>query len=74
MLRMLGTIGAVMAGAALYERLRPMRSQETDLERTAAAELRKVLLYAAAPTFLVPAGMPSEGCPQRRWLDKAASD
>lgn len=74
MLRMLGTIGAVMAGAALYERLRPMRLQETDLERTAAAELRKVLLYAAPPTFLAPIQAPEAGCPQRRWLDKAASD
>lgn len=74
MLRMLGTIGAVMAGAALYERLRPMKAQETELERTAAAELRKVLLYAAPPTFLAPAGVPADPGPQRRWLDKAASD
>lgn len=74
MLKMLGTIGAVMAGAALYERLRPLRAQETELERTAAAELRKVLLYAAAPTFLAPVQAPDAVGPQRRWLDKAASD
>jgi len=74
MLRMLGTIGAVMAGAALYERLRLLKLEETDLERTAAAELRKVLLYAAPPTFLAPPQMLESGCPQRRWLDKAASD
>lgn len=74
MLRMLGTIGAVMAGAALYERLKLVKPQETELERTAAAELRKVLLYAAPPTFLTPAQASEAACPQRRWLDKAASD
>lgn len=70
MLKLLGTLGAVAAVAALYEK-RKVRPQ-TELETVAEAELRKILIYAAPPFFLAQVSTLDENGPALRWMGKAA--
>jgi hypothetical protein len=71
MLKVLGTIGAMAVAAALYEKARSERP--TLLETVAAEELRKVLLYAAPPTFLAPVSSTESNSPLH-WLDRASGN
>ena len=50
MLKWMGTISAMAAAAVMYEKMKIDRRSE--LETVASIELRKVLRYAAPPTFL----------------------
>lgn len=72
MLKWIGTIGVIAAAAALWEK-RASRPQ-TELETVAAAELRKVLRYAAPPTFLASVSSLEEDAAPLRWLGKAAGN
>lgn len=72
MLKLLGTIGAVAAAAALYENRKARR--QPDLETVAAAELRKILIYAAPPTFLAPVSSVNENGEPLHWLGTAAGN
>ncbi len=69
MLKVLGTIGAVAMAAAFYGKVRIERPSE--LETVAAEELRKVLLYAAPPTFLATVSSTDSNSPLH-WLDRAS--
>lgn len=71
MLKWIGTIGAIAAAAALLEK-RAHRPQ-TELETVAGAELRKVLVYAAPPTFLAPVSSLREDKTPLRWLGKTVA-
>ena len=70
MLKLLGTIGAVTAAAVLYQRR--FADQQTELETIAEEELRKVLLYAAPPTFLAPVSSIEDTEPRLHWKGRAA--
>jgi hypothetical protein len=74
MLKWIGTIGAVALAATLYERRRAIvyGSRDSELETVAARELRKILIYTAAPTFLAPVSELHHDHPQRRWADRIA--
>lgn len=72
MLKLLGTLGAVTAAAVLYQR--HFADRRTQLEMTAEEELRKVLLYAAPPTFLASVSVVEEAGMELRWLTKAAGN
>jgi hypothetical protein len=72
MLRLLGTIGAVAAAAAYYGQAR--NKQKSELETVAAVELRKILLYAAPPTFLARVSSLDENPAPLRWMGKAAGN
>ncbi|HUR36325.1 MAG TPA: hypothetical protein VM009_00815 [Terriglobales bacterium] len=69
-LKLLGALGAVAAAALVFERSKEWRRSE--LETVASAELRKILLYAAPPTFLAPVSSVEEHPKPLRWLGKAA--
>lgn len=71
MLKWIGTIGAVALAARLLER-REITAGSSHLESVAEAELRKVLLYAAPPTFLAPVGVVHDDHPRRRWADRVS--
>ena len=70
MLKWIGTISAVALAATLLEKKRAV--QMTELESVAEAELRKVLLYAAPPTFLATVSVVHDDHPRRRWVDRVS--
>ncbi len=72
MLKVLGTIGAVAVAAAFYGKVRTERPFL--LETVAAEELRKVLLYAAPPTFLASVSSPDESNSPVQWLERATGN
>lgn len=72
MLKWIGTLGAVALAATLYEKRRN-HSMTGGPESEAENELRKVLLYAAPPTFLAPVSETYEVNPRRRWMDRVAN-
>ncbi len=72
MLKWIGTLGAVALAATLYEKRRSPNAVG-ELESVAEGELRKILLYAAAPTFLAPVSEAYEVNPRRRWMDRVAN-
>lgn len=71
MLKWIGTIGAVALAATLYEKRRVL-VHSNELETVAARELRKILIYTAAPTFLAPVSALHHDQPRRRWADRMA--
>lgn len=70
MLKWIGTFGAVTAAAVVFGKMKT--DKRSELETTASIELRKVLRYAAPPTFLAPVSSMEETMPRLRWMDKAA--
>ena len=72
MLKWIGTLGAVALAATLYDKRRHLH-KASELESAAETELRKILLYAAPPTFLAPVSEAYEVNPRRRWMDRVAN-
>ena len=72
MLKWMGTISAMAAAAVLYEKMKIDRRSE--LETVASIELRKVLRYAAPPTFLARVSSIHESETPLHWLSKAAGN
>jgi hypothetical protein len=68
-LKWIGAAGAIAIAAALFEK---KRNGFSELETAADRELKKILLYAAPPTFLAPVSVVHEERPQRRWADRIA--
>jgi len=73
MLKLLGTISAVAAAVVVLEK-RMNAGRPTELEVIAAEELRKVLLYAAPPTFLARVSSLDDSTTGLRWLDRASGN
>ncbi|HUS18710.1 MAG TPA: hypothetical protein VMZ25_03595 [Terriglobales bacterium] len=77
MLKVLGTIGAVAAAMAVCEKAfhdRYGARPQSELESVAEIELRKILLYAAPPTFLARVSSADENPVPLRWMTRAAGD
>jgi hypothetical protein len=76
MFKVIGTIGAVAAAMAVCERAfyARARRQPSELESVAAAELRKILIYAAPPTFLARVSAVEEKTTPLRWMARAAGN
>ncbi len=71
MLKWIGTLGAVALAATLYEKRRGPNAID-ELEAVAEGELRKILLYAAPPTFLAPLAVDQGAGPRRRRADRVS--
>jgi hypothetical protein len=85
-LKLLGALGAIAAAALVFEKHFEKnfgRSfaksfeknndwRRSELETVASVELRKILLYAAPPTFLAPVSSVEEHPEPLRWLGKTA--
>lgn len=72
MLKVLGTIGAVAVAAAVLGKVKVDRP--STLETVAAEELRKVLLYAAPPTFLASVSSTDDTRAPLRWIGRASGN
>lgn len=77
MLKVLGTIGVVAAAMAVCEKAfhdRNGAKQQSELESVAEIELRKILVYAAPPTFLARVSSTDENPTPLRWMARAAGN
>ncbi|MEO5937293.1 MAG: hypothetical protein ABIP81_08770 [Terriglobales bacterium] len=73
MLKVIGTISAVAAAMMVLEKKRSGSVRPTELEMVAAEELRKVLIYAAPPTFLATVSSMDDNGPALRWQERIAN-
>lgn len=73
MLKVIGTISAVAAAMMVLEKRMNGSVRPTELEIVAAEELRKVLVYAAPPTFLATVSSMDDNGPRLRWQERIAN-
>jgi hypothetical protein len=65
-MRVMGTMGLLIIGTIMLRKL--TSTAPRDIGKVAAEELRKVLMYAAPPTFLATQSQYDE-CDILRWMD-----
>ncbi|MEO6119238.1 MAG: hypothetical protein ABIP12_01005 [Terriglobales bacterium] len=73
MLKVIGTISAVAAAMMVLEKKMNGSVRPTELEMVAEEELRKVLIYAAPPTFLATVSSMDDSGPALRWQKRIAN-